>query len=463
MRVFSAKIFGGCLLVASIFFLSPTAHAADPSALLLLRSARGITTMGGAAIKFTVGIKNTGSKAWNLRELRIPDFVPLADKTQHDSWATKTVVMAKGDGPVAPGSLDLFSFTFSAPQTQGSYTTRFLLAVDTQVIPGFFIDIPLEVTSDAPHIAVIQPIAGILGQDPISLMAEPIIRVGILIVDDETANQVHVGCRAPWKLRDENNTLLGELSPTEKVLAFFKKGRYWFNRGKGLETTSFPLRFIPDEKNAVCQVENFDRRITRGSDRAYNTFRHILELRHNLAKNRTWLINELPMEFYLKGLGETSNDSATEFQKALIMAARTFALYHWERGTKRGSEGFHITAYADDQVYHGFEQEEQSPNIVQAAEATRGKILTYEERTALTPYFSRSDGRTRDWSEVWGGAVPWLKSVPAPCDLQHGYKLWGHGVGLSASEALCQANQGQRWRDILNYFYRGTSVITRWI
>jgi stage II sporulation protein D len=207
-------------------------------------------------------------------------------------------------------------------------------------------------------------------------------------------------------------------------------------------------------------VENFDR--TRTRDAAYpdNQFRNILELRYNSAKDRTWLINELSVETYLKGLGETSNISHLEFQKTLVTVARTYALYHFERATKHDDEYFHMTAYADDQVYRGYGQEKRSPRIVQSVEDTRGVVVTYDGKTAITPYFSRSDGRTRDWGEVWYGEVPWLKGVPAPCD--KGKTLWGHGVGLSASEALCQANNGKEWKDILHYFYTGVDLMKRW-
>ena len=49
----------------------------------------------------------------------------------------------------------------------------------------------------------------------------------------------------------------------------------------------------------------------------------------------------------------------------------------------------------------------------------------------ITPYFTWSDGRTRSWTDVWGGSTkPWLVSVEAPYDV--GKNLYGHGVGMSA-------------------------------
>ena len=173
------------------------------------------------------------------------------------------------------------------------------------------------------------------------------------------------------------------------------------------------------------------------------------------------MINELPIEEYLYGLGETSNASHEEFKKSLLTVARTYALYHWERNTKHKGY-FHMNAYADDQVYFGYGYEQVHPLIREAVEDTRGVTVNYEGRTALTPYFSRSDGRTRSWSEVWGGSVAWLIGKDAPCDKERGYTLWGHGVGMGATEALCMANNGDDWEEILNYFYTDIDLTKRW-
>jgi stage II sporulation protein D len=219
------------------------------------------------------------------------------------------------------------------------------------------------------------------------------------------------------------------------------------------------VRFVPDTKNAVMTVTNFDRRETRNAANADNTFRNILEVRHNDYKDRAWLINELPMEYYLKGLAETSNSSPLEFQKTLLTAARTYGFYHWTRATKHAKEYYHVDAYAD-QVYNGYGQEARTPNLSKGVDETRGTIVTYEGEIAITPYFSRSDGRTRSWSEVWYGDMPWNVSVPVPCEV--GKTLWGHGVGMSAQGALCMANEGTDWQTILKHFYTGVDLMIRW-
>ncbi len=443
------------------------------SAFTLIRSSKKVTAKGGEVVDYTVGIKNTGTVAWNRGEIRVPDVaiasVSLAADTRHTSWLSTNVLVASATQIIQPGSLEYFAFKFKAPKLAGTHTVRYVFAANNTVIPDFSVDIPVEVTEnskDAFDAPIVNPLTTLTPPTtlttPVSFsMTEPMLRVGILIVDGETNNEVTISCASDWKLVGGDGSLLAEMAAGTHLTALYKTSRYWFDRGNGMEKTNNFLRFVPNEPNAICTVENWDRR-NRGSDRPYNRYHNILELRHNDKKERTWLINELPMELYLKGLGETSNISHMEYQKALITAARTYATYHFERGTKRAAEFFHITGYADDQVYRGYDQEAQSPRIVQSVNETRGVTVTIEGRTAITPYFSRSDGRTRDWSEVWGGTVSWLVGKPAPCDKEKGFKLWGHGVGMSAMEALCMANRGQGWEQILNYFYTGIQLTRRW-
>ncbi|MBI4713774.1 hypothetical protein HY771_01125 [Candidatus Uhrbacteria bacterium] len=325
------------------------------------------------------------------------------------------------------------------------------------------IDIPVEVTTGAPEALESQVTVDQDATVSTNLISEPIIRVGVLIVDEETDWTVEISCNTDWELRGGNGALFGELASNQMVRAFYKNQRYYFNRGKGIEQTNEYLRFVPKNSDGVCTVQNFDRRRTRKAGFADNQFRDVLELRYNSAKDRTWLINELPIDEYLYGLAETSNTSHQEYKKALVTVARTYALYHWERATKHASEFFHLNSTADDQVYNGYEYETRNPLIRQAVEDTGGITVNYNNATALTPYFSRSDGRTRDWSEVWGGQVEWLKSVQTPCDKRKGRRLWGHGVGMSATEALCMAEEsGKNWEEILNYFYKGVALIKRW-
>jgi hypothetical protein len=431
------------------------------SATVLLRSHRGtIKASAGEEIEYKVGIKNSGTVAWESREVKTYDLSVASvqsTNTVHSSWKSGSILLAKSDRTIKPGALDFYTFSFNAPTTKGSHTVRYKLAVNSTTIPDFYIDIPVDVTTGSASAVESELEDSVVQGD---MIEEPIVRIGVLIVDEETSDQVVISCNSDWNLRDGMGNLLAAMDSGEEVTAFYKKDVYWYNAGDALKHTQYHLRFVPEEDTAICTIENFDRRATRNAGYPDNTFRDVLELRYNDHKDRAWIINELPMEEYLYGLAETSNISHEEYQKALVTVARTYATYHWERATKYKHEYFHMSSYSWDQVYNGEGHEERSPRIVEAVEDTRGITVTYDGATAITPYFSRSDGRTRDWSEVWGGSVPWCQSVEVPGDV--GRTLWGHGVGLSATGALSMANDGSTFQEILSHFYQGIELNIHW-
>jgi uncharacterized cupredoxin-like copper-binding protein len=428
------------------------------NAQLVTQTAKSVSVKAGKTVVFTALFKNTGSQVWTNYGLKTPDLA-LASASRvsfdHSSWEGSQVALVT-DHQIKPGESAMVDFVFTAPTTNGTHMAKFQLTANGVPVPAAFIELPVTVTGGAQSI-IAEPIT----EDTGHYIDEPLIRVGVLIIDEETNDEVVITSHeSDFKLVDESGDQLGAYKAGDEVRVAFLNGKYYYIDNEHSErSTTKPVRFVPNKDHAVMTITNFDRRVTRGSARANNTFRNVLEIRYNDTYERTWVINELKMEYYLRGLGETSNISHLEFQKALLTAARTYAMYHWERGTKHRAEKYHVDAYSD-QVYFGYGQEEVTPRITEAVEATRGNIVTYDNATAITAYFSRSDGRTRDWSDVWGGDVPWSKGVSVPCDV--GRTLWGHGVGMSASGALCMANDGQTWEEILHYFYTGIDIQKRW-
>lgn len=236
---------------------------------------------------------------------------------------------------------------------------------------------------------------------------------------------------------------------------------YKATTASGVYTAKAPLRLIPKTNGGVATLSDY--RV--GQKPQDNRFRNIIELNYSTTTKTAWIINELPVDDYVKGLAETTNASPVEFQKVMAVIARTYSLYHYLRGvgaglsdasTKHASEHFHVDAVYD-QVYRGYNSEMRLTGLTQAVEATRGIAVTYNSALAITPYFSNSDGRTRDWTEVWGGSgMPWLKSVVVSEDA--GQILYGHGVGLSARGALLMVTKGSGWQDVLKYFYTGIQL-----
>ena len=297
------------------------------------------------------------------------------------------------------------------------------------------------------------------------LIQEPLIRVGLFSNDQAQ----RVASDQSFDIYAANSLLVGNLpAKTMAVVSYAKdSNQYTVIIGdKTYQTTNY-LRFISQSgNNGVFQLLDYRNNPNWNANLNDNKFRRVMEYRYTPKTSKVWWINELPIDSYLKGLVETSNASPVEFQKVLATAARTYALYHYYRGvdfgltgasTKHADEYFHVDA-TYDQVYRGYNSEIRMPRLAQAVDDTDGAIVTYNNELAITPYFSRSDGRTRSWDEVWGGGdKAWLQSVVVPED--SGKTLFGHGVGMSAQGALLMiVDGGQSWQNVLGHFYQSTTL-----
>ncbi len=461
--------------VAEILGQSSASHGGTYTANLLLRSLQSMTVSGNGRQQVTVGFKNTGNVAWNTRGIKIKSVVPALSGTlgsvRDDSWndiATAVQVM----GVTNPGEVGFLTFYVKAPPKKGTYTASFQLVADSQQVDGGVMDIPITVTADgyiAPEpvpapsnstnpapssIPALNPIP--LTGDVSSLPNEPIIRVGIFAT---TNDQMMVTARfVPLEVRN-GGSVVCVLPVGKTVTVSYDRGGRMYRMSGDCPAAQSSVWYVVRAQDGISPMEmsDFSRLVSWLPGANDNTFRDQLELRVSQNGSEVWVINELPIEWYLKGIGETSNSSPQQYQRALLTAARTYAMYHVQRGTKHAAQNFTVDA-TYDQVYRGYGAELRDPNVITAIDATRGQIVTYQGKLAITPYYSRSDGRTRSWTEVWGGgAVPWRVSVPVPDDI--GRTLWGHGVGMSAMGALqMDAKHGNTYDQILAHFYTGTEL-----
>ena len=403
-----------------------------------------VTVAGGSPVHVSVGFKNTGLVTWETRVLHVRDTqiavatstaVSLADTTWPNMLEPSRV-----REPISPGNIGYFDFNIMGPPSRGDYNLSLKLVVDDADVPGATIDIPVTVTEDAPQLPT-QEIPITTGQ------GEPNMRVGLWNVP----GSVVLLNSSPFAVVGSNGATLATVPANATITVGFNRESKTVivSTPSGQYASPVPVRFVPTNSNGLFQVPNF----AGWTATAYvNQFRGTMELNYYQPNDNVWLIEELPLEQYLRGLGETSNDSNHEFQKALIVAARNYAYFVHSIGGKYAL--FDVQPSAADQVYRAYGSETIRPNLVKAVEETRGQVVTYNNDIVVTPYFSRSDGRTRAWGEVWNGSKPWLVSVPAPHDA--GLTLWGHGVGMSASDALGWAVDGKTYDWILKYFYTGT-------
>ncbi len=414
---------------------------------------------GDSEITLHYGIKNIGTAVWNNQKIKLKEVIPSLSNNQSsvvlNSWPSAQIALRKSS-ITQPGHLNIVSFKMKAPAKSGQYTVRYALEADGHEVEYF--DIPVTVTSDG-YIEPTPNIPNIPNPSPSTdyadLPPEPIIRVGLYATIDDTS--VFSGVSTGFNLMQNGQVVCSFKLGEEAKVVYDRAHGVYKATGPRCQTqsTNYFVAVAPDGISPL-EVTDFYRPVSWLPGANDNKFRGKLELRYTPATDKVWLINELPIEWYLKGIAETSELSPIEFHKTLLVAARTYAMYHIDRGTKHANEYYTVDAKYD-QVYRGYGQEARSPTIARGIDETRGVIVTYNDEIAITPYFSRSDGRTRDWSEVWYGEVDWCKGVPVPQD--EGKTLWGHGVGMSASGALAMAVHEDKTYDyILKYFYTGIEL-----
>ncbi len=158
------------------------------------------------------------------------------------------------------------------------------------------------------------------------------------------------------------------------------------------------------------------------------------------------LINQLPLEDYLKGVvpSEMPSKWNTEALRAQAIAARSYAVATKEAG-KHGSKGFDLVDSTADQAYGGASVEKATTS--KAVDDTKGIVLVQNKKILPTYYHASSGGQTK----VWSSGDSFLQSVPA---FDEGTKKNGHGVGMSQHGANNMAAQGYNAYQILNYFYK---------
>lgn len=173
------------------------------------------------------------------------------------------------------------------------------------------------------------------------------------------------------------------------------------------------------------------------------------------------LINELPLEDYLAGLGEEPDTEPYEKQRAFAVAARSYAAFYLDAVHRKfpGMPYDGDDSAARFQLYIGLSAESANPQWVRAVASTAGQVLTKDDGIVKAAYFSSDDGRTRSPAENGWKDFPFAEvflSKPDPwCT---GLPNAGHGVGMSGCGAKGQSKEGKKAEEILQYYYPGTLI-----
>lgn len=206
-----------------------------------------------------------------------------------------------------------------------------------------------------------------------------------------------------------------------------------------------------------------------------NSFKGILEFSNNE------IINELDLEQYVRGIGESATWTAPEKMKMQAILARSYAFFYMYSGFKKFKDANYILTDnpANSQKYMGAGVN-NGENWQNAAKETFGEILVdRNEDLFIAPYstcsYQQADGKVRRktlaeagwWEEkiVIDGQTK-LKfgaDVLAPVDDTNGVckdkQSGGHGVGLSGNGAEYMASkEGKKAFEIISYYYKNVQI-----
>jgi len=424
---------------------------------LLVFTSREVVASGGQQVAFSVRYLNEGTVAWSswLWQEAGSSLSAAASSTDTEkviladaSWINQTKIISKTEN-VAPNQPLEFTFYFRAPAKKGDYIARFQLMANGHTLNSGTLELPVKVLSDAP--------AGYLPPTFSSarvLVEEPKIKVGLYKAETPASFQ------SPFIYQVWNGTILmGRLPANETAEMKYYDGLYTFTALSLTFTAREPLRLVPEGgPGDYFILTNYDRHVSWKGASNFNMYRGTMEFKYSPKTDRAWVVNEIFLDDYIAGIGETSNAAAMEYIKAILVAARSYAYYHINNGLPADQRTFDVYATTADQLYLGYSSELLMPRVVQAARATRGEMVTYNATPVVTPYFGHSDGRTRTWSQVWGGSdKAWLQSVV--CQYDAGKSMFGHGVGMSAGDAAQRADKdGWTYDQLLKYYYTGVEV-----
>jgi stage II sporulation protein D len=150
------------------------------------------------------------------------------------------------------------------------------------------------------------------------------------------------------------------------------------------------------------------------------------------------VINVIPLEPYVAraAAGEVYGDWPEESLKAQVVVTRTYALHQRAR---HGNRPFDLEATVISQKYA---TGEVPARVAQAAAKTRGQYLSYNGQPVLAAFHSSAGGRTASSHEVWGRALPYLRSVSSPDDNSPDY-FWSFEISFKdLADAIGAAGAG---------------------
>lgn len=379
-------------------------------------------------------IRNMGKETWNKKDVSISIM---------DAWDTKLSNTKLVQETVLPGAIGEFNFTLSIKPNATLGKRNITIVPKVKNMP--ILSQPMKMAFDIANEE--QVVSG--GQVQKGNTEEE----GTIRVKLSFSGAPEIGGSGDFDIYG-GSKLLTSATNSNTASIYQTETGYRVKIGKNDYSDKNPIRFIP-KNGTILEIKNWNRVGGDGKTKD-NTFKGILEVRKE--DSNLIVINELPLESYLRGLGEVPNSEQYEKMKAIMVAARSYAKFYMTKGEKFPGKPYNLN---DDpaicQKYLGYSMEKRSPNVTKAVEETKGEVVTYNGELVKTPYFTQTDGTmTRNAKTVWNWDAPFL--VPVDDSMCKATQFAGHGIGMSGCGARAMAEQGKNYLQILKHYYTGVEI-----
>ena len=218
---------------------------------------------------------------------------------------------------------------------------------------------------------------------------EPMVNVGLWVKQ----SSISISADADFLIKNaDNHKTIQKYKANTKVFIATKNKKLKLNDKEIKEN----CLIVELDKNDEAKAIEVNRKTYRGTVNIVN------------RQDGITVINQLPIEEYLYSLvpGEMPASWHMEAVKAQAVAARSFALNSFN---KHKQEGFDVCATTHCQVYNG--KKAELARSTKAVEDTKGLVLLYDNKPITAVFHSSSGGYTENSEDVWGGYVPYLRSV----------------------------------------------------
>jgi hypothetical protein len=405
----------------------------------------------GEKRKITLNYVNLGGAIWKKSG---NDSLSFDLKPEKGLTITKKSLVQK---QVLPGQTANLDVSITAPKTPGTYKIAVSPKLGSTKLSSANDYIYIKVASKVATGSVVSQAATNVAhaEQPVE---DAVSKAGSMVQNIKVALSFKgspiISANGVFKVLNDGKEI-ARFAKDEKVSVTYGQNEYRIRSDKNYFAISNPPRFEP-VNGSILRVDNYEHR--PAWDTSYNDNEYRGSIQIYQYSSALQVVNELPIEDYLKGLAEISATDPYEKVKSVIVLARTYAYFYANKAEKFPGAPYNLTDDPErSQKYLGYGFEKRNKTGVKAVADTIGKVITYNGVIIKTPYFSSDDGRTRSAQEVWGWTnTPYLVSVDDPgCK---GKTMQGHGVGLSGCGSLYLANQGKSYSEIIGYFFKGVKV-----